>query len=92
MVAKTERISVRVPENIHALLSRAAGALGSSMNQFVLQTAIDRAKQVVEDHNIIRLSGESSQLFFEALENPPTPNAKLRAAALAHQTLLNASD
>jgi len=61
------------------------------MNQFVLQTAIDRAKQVVEEDNIIRLSGESSQLFFEALENPPAPNAKLRAAAFEHQTLLNAS-
>jgi len=92
MVAKTERISVRVPENIHTLLNRAAGALGSSMNQFVLQTAIDRAKQVVEDENIIRLSGESSQLFFEAMENPPAPNARLRAAVLASQTLLNASD
>jgi len=92
MMAKTERISVRVPENIHALLSRAAGTLGSSMNQFVLQAAIERARQVVEDENIIRLSGESSRRFFEALENPPAPNAKLLAAARTHQTLLNDSD
>ncbi len=81
MTAKTERISVRVPENIHALLSRAAGALGSSMNQFILQTAIDRAKEVVEDEQIIRLSGESSRLFFDTLDNPPAANAKLIAAA-----------
>jgi len=92
MVTKTERISVRVPENIHSLLSRAAVTLGASMNQFVLQTAIDRAKQVVEDENIIRLSSESSKLFFEALENPPAPNAKLLAAAHARQALLNAPD
>jgi len=91
MVAKTERISVRVPEHVHALLSRAAGALGASMNQFVLQTAIERAKQVVEDENIIRLSHESSQLFFDALENPPEPNDKLKQAALAHQAQMNAS-
>ncbi len=92
MVAKTERISVRVPENIHALLSRAAGSLGSTMNQFVLQTAIERAREVVEEDYIIRLSGESSRLFFASLENPPAPNDKLRAAAHAHKTLLNASD
>ena len=92
MAIKTERVSVRVPENIHELLSRAAGMLGSSMNQFVLQTAVERAKQVVEDEQLIRLSGESSRVFFEALDNPPAPNAKLRAAALAHQRLLNASD
>jgi len=92
MVTKTERISVRVPENIHALLSQAAGVLGSTMNQFVLQTAIDRAKQVVEEEKIIRLSGESSRQFFEALENSPDPNTKLLGAARAHQALFNAAD
>jgi len=92
MLAKTERITTRVPENIHNLLSRAAGLMGATMNQFVLQAAIDRAKQIVEDENIIRLSGDSAALFFEALENPPAPNAKLMAASRFHQEHLNAED
>jgi uncharacterized protein (DUF1778 family) len=92
MAAKTERITTRVPENVHALLERAAGLLGSTMNQFVVQAAVDRAKQVVEDENIIRLSGESTRLFFETLENPPAPAAKLLEAARAHKERLNAAD
>jgi uncharacterized protein (DUF1778 family) len=92
MATKTERITARVPENVHALLERAAGLLGATMNQFVVQAAVDRAKQVVEDENIIRLSNESTKLFFETLENPPAPGDKLLAAARAHKERLNAED
>jgi uncharacterized protein (DUF1778 family) len=92
MTAKTERITARVPENVRALLERAADLLGATMNQFVVQAAVDRAKQVVEDENIIRLSGESAKLFFETLETPPEPGAKLQAAARAHKERLNGAD
>jgi uncharacterized protein (DUF1778 family) len=92
MAAKTERITTRVPENVHALLERAAGLLGSTMNQFVVQAAVDRAKRVVEDENIIRLSGESTRLFFETLENPPPPAVKLLEAARTHKERFNAAD
>ncbi len=92
MPAKTERITTRVPDNIHGLLRRAASLSGATINQFVVQAAVERAKQVVEDENIIRLSNESSQLFFETLETPPAPNDKLLAAARAHRERLNAED
>lgn len=92
MAAKTERITARVPENVHALLERAAGLLGATMNQFVVQAAVDRARQVVEDESIVRLSGESARLFFETLENPPAPNEKLVAAVRAHKERLHAAD
>ncbi len=92
MAAKTERISARVPENVHALLERAANLLGSTMNQFVVQAAVDRARKVIEDENIIRLTGDSSRLFFEALETPPPPNEKLLAAVKAHKERLDAAD
>lgn len=92
MPAKTERISARVPENVHALLERAADLLGSTMNQFVVQAAVDRARKVIEDENIIRLTGDASRLFFDALENPPTPNEKLLAAVRAHKERLDAAD
>ena len=92
MTMKTERITARVPENVHALLTRASTLLGSSMNQFLVQAAVERAKQVVEEENIIRLSGESTELFFKTLENPPAPNAKLLAAVQAHKESLDAAN
>ena len=92
MAVKTDRITARVPENVHALLERAAGVLGATLNQFVVQAAIDRAQKVVEDENIIRLSGESTRLFFETLENPPAPNSRLMAAFQTNKDRLNAAD
>jgi uncharacterized protein (DUF1778 family) len=91
MTLKTERITARVPENVHALLTRASTILGSTVNQFLVQAAIERAKQVVEEENVIRLSGNSTELFFETLDNPPAPNAKLLEAAQAHKEHLNAA-
>ena len=89
MTLKTERITARVPENVHVLLTRASTILGSTVNQFLVQAAIERAKQVVEAENIIRLSGNSTELFFKTLDNPPVPNVKLLAAAQAHKEYLN---
>lgn len=92
MNIKTERITARVPENVHALLTRASAILGSTMNQFLVQAAVERAKQVVEEENIIRLSGEATEIFFKNLETPPAPNAKLMAAVNSHKEHLNVTD
>jgi uncharacterized protein (DUF1778 family) len=47
---------------------------------------------VIEVENIIRLTGDSSRLFFEALESPPAPNEKLLAAVKAHKERLDVAD
>lgn len=88
MAAKTERISARVPENVYETLSRAANLVGSTVNQFLVQSALERAHAVIEEENIIRLSGESAKRFFDAIENPPAPNEKLKAAFRAHKERL----
>jgi len=88
MVAKTERISARVPENVYKTLTQAAGLVGSTVNQFLVQSALERAQAVIEEQHILRLSSESAILFFEAIENPPAPNEKLKAAFRAHKDRL----
>ncbi|RJQ78895.1 MAG: DUF1778 domain-containing protein [Desulfobacteraceae bacterium] len=88
MAAKTERISARVSENVYVTLSRAAELVGSTVNQFLVQSALERAQAVIEEESIIRLSGESAKKFFDAIENPPAPNKKLKAAFRAHKERL----
>jgi uncharacterized protein (DUF1778 family) len=87
-VTKTERISARVDEQVYATLTRAAALVGSTVNQFLVQSALERAQAVIEEENIIRLSAESAQRFFDAIENPPAPNEKLLAALRAHRERL----
>lgn len=85
MAAKTERISARVPEHVFETLTRAAELVGATVNQFLVQSALDRAQRVIEEENIIRLNAESARRFFDAIENPPSPNEKLLAAFRAHK-------
>lgn len=89
--AKT-RVSARVPENVHETLAEAAALVGATLNQFVVQSALQKAREVIERARIIRLTEKDADVFFEALENPPEPNEALKAAAQRHRELLGRVD
>jgi uncharacterized protein (DUF1778 family) len=88
MATKTERISARVDEEVFETLKRAASLVGSTVNQFLVQSAVERAQNVIEEQNIIRLNADSAKKFFAAIDNPPAPNEKLLAAFRSHRELL----
>ena len=88
MTTKTERIAARVPEYVYQTLHRAAGLTGSTVNQFLVQAALERARTVIEEESVIYLAGESAKKFFDVMENPPVPNEKLKAAFRHHKERL----
>lgn len=53
------------------------------MTEFILRTALREAQAVIEEHEQVKLSRRDSLRVLEVLENPPSPNAKLRKAARA---------
>lgn len=65
------------------MLLRAAALENTNLTDFVLQHALRSAKAVIEEAEHIRLSARDSLRVLNVLENPPTPNAKVRAAARA---------
>lgn len=77
---KTERITARVPSNIREQLIEAAAFSGSTLNNFLVQAAIEKAQAVIEKERNIKLSYKDAEVFFKALENPPEPNKKLKDA------------
>lgn len=89
MAAKVEtRISARVPKHVYETLTRAAELRGATVNQFLVQSALDRARAVIEEENFIRLDAEAARRFFDEIENPPAPNEKLLAAFRAYRERL----
>ena len=54
--------------------------VGATVNQFVVQTALREAERIIEQERVIRLSARDAEKFIRALENPPPPNARLKAA------------
>lgn len=80
-VEDNDRMSMRVPAAEKAMLLRAAALENTDLTDFVLQHALRSAKAIIEKAEHIRLSERDSLRVLKVLENPPRPNAKLRAAA-----------
>jgi uncharacterized protein (DUF1778 family) len=82
-VDDNKRMNLRLRPEQKATLMRAAALRHTDLTDFVLQPALREAKAVIEESERIVLSERDSLLVLNLLENPPAPNAKLRAAIAA---------
>lgn len=71
------RITARVPQNVVDILELAASMVGSTLNQFVTQAALEKAEKIVENERMLRLSQDTTAWFFDLLDNPPAPSQNL---------------
>ena len=83
--AKQDRIGARVPHEGYETLCRAAELTGATVNQFLVQAALKEAQEVIERQEVIRLSPREWSWLLNLMENPPKPNAKLKAALKRYQ-------
>lgn len=58
----------------------------SSINSFALSAAVEKAKQILEREQMLKLSQTDALLLMDALGRPATENSKLRAAAKRFDT------
>lgn len=82
-MAKTiaeERIPARMPTAVYERLVEAAQAVGATLNQFLVQAALEKANTILEEERVIKLSATSSKALFAIMENPPEPNQYLKKA------------
>jgi uncharacterized protein (DUF1778 family) len=80
-IEDNSRMQLRIRPEEKALLLRAVALKHTDLTDFVLSHALLAAKAVVEEADHVKLSGRDSLRVLDLLENPPKPNAKLRAAA-----------
>jgi len=74
------RLNIRMPKEARAIIDQAAALEGRSTSDFVLASAVEKARETIESHQRITLSQRDSMIFIEAMLNPPKANDKLRAA------------
>ena len=80
MNANTPRVTARVDFDTQELLSKAAALVGiSSINSFVLTAAIEKAKNIIEKENALKLSYRDSMRLVKALDEPQS-NPRLKQA------------
>lgn len=86
---KTEaRVPARMPQEVYERIVAASHTVGATLNQFLVEAALERASEVLERERTIALSLESAEHLFRLLENPPDPNERLKEAMQRHEVLL----
>lgn len=83
-----ERITARIPHANRLIIERAAAVCGATLNQFIVQSALDRAGEILEREETLRLTARDATTFLDALDNPPPLSEKLNAALKAHDHLV----
>lgn len=86
--AETARLEARIPVRTYDLMQRAARLRGLTLTGYLIATAGEDARRVVEDAEIMRLAREDQIRFAEALIDPPKPNERLARAAKRHARLI----
>lgn len=82
-MGNNDRMSLRIASAEKSLLIRAAAVQHTNLTEFVVRNAVSSARKIIEKNEYQQLSEKDSLHVLELLDNPPAPNDKLMAAALA---------
>ena len=92
--ARTARLEARLPEEVHALLKRAAELQGRSLTDFVVASAHEAALRTLESDAVVRLSAADQIRFAEAVfshsapADLPSVKGALKRAKKRHASLI----
>jgi len=56
-----------------------------NLSEFVIHSAQEKAKKILEDHNRILATKQDQEVFFDAIMNPSHPNERLQKAATRYK-------
>jgi len=92
MQAQTgRRLTTRITPHVLDTLQLAADLVGATLNQFVVQAALERAEKVIESESTITLTRRESLRLLELLDAPPPRNDKfIQAQARYRRTKADA--
>jgi len=79
--AKFARLEARISPDLKRRLEYAASLRGSTLTDFVVQSAQEAATRTIRENETLVLSERARAAFAELLINPPAPNQKAMAAA-----------
>jgi uncharacterized protein (DUF1778 family) len=76
---KSSRLNLRLNDEDDALLRRAASVLGQSVSEFLTDSAVDRAHEVLADQRHFVLDDKTWDRFIAVLDAPAEPDPALVA-------------
>ncbi len=70
-------INIRTKSDVRDLIDTAASILGKNRSEFMLETALREAQDVIKDRAFIALNSKDFDALTSLLESPPPPNEAL---------------
>lgn len=93
MLAQTgKRITTRVTAHVQDTLQMAANIVGSTVNQFVVQAALEKAERIIESESTIVLTRRESLRLLEMMENPSPRNERFLQAQARYERMIQDAD
>jgi uncharacterized protein (DUF1778 family) len=86
---KENRLVARTTTEIQEIIQRAADYSGTTLSQFLIESAMEKARNVIERTETLHLSMAAADALFTALDNPPKANKKLLKAAQRYKDTVN---
>ena len=86
---KETRLVARTSTEIQEIIQRAADYSGATLSQFLIDSAMEKARHVIERTETLHLSMTGADALFAILDNPPKANAKLLKAAKRYKDTVN---
>ena len=76
---RSDRIDVRTNPEVKSIIERAALLSHKSISAYILESALQKAQEDIQETERLQLSVAERDSFYAALENPPEPNEALKA-------------
>lgn len=76
-----QRIDLRLTDEDKTMIEEAAAMTNQTITQFMVNSASERAAEVIEQHRRLVLNETSRNAVMDAIDNPPEPNERLKRAA-----------
>ena len=89
---KETRLVARATTEIQEIIQRAADYSGATLSQFLIASAMEKARNVIERTETLHLSMAGADALFAALENSSKANTKLLKAAKHYKDTVNVRD
>lgn len=89
---KEDRISIRLNHSIKRKIERAAELDNRSITSFIIASAMESADKILHHADQLALTDQDWDTFYDALTNPPKPNAALKDAFTAYKKMKIHSD
>lgn len=86
------RLTTRITDRVQETLQAAADLVGATLNQFVVQAALEKAEKIIENESTMILTRRESMRLLQLLDNPPPRNEKFLAAQARYQEMTADAD